>query len=100
MSGRLRVARITVLGVMRSLGQVFSIVVVQLLNLVKKKRQAETLTRSVGLSYNLTNPHDLVISRCCKKITPNGLTKLVLFHKHHFGPETWESPRKILAKLN
>ena len=78
LSGRLRVARTTVLGVMRPLGQLFNIVALQLLKYVQKTKEEETLTRRVGLSYNLANIHDLVISRCCKKITPNGIAQLVL----------------------
>ena len=50
MSERLRVERTTVLEIMRSFGQVFSIVVVQLLNLTQKLNQEEALTRSDGLS--------------------------------------------------
>ena len=61
MSGRLRVTRTTVLGVMRSFGQVFSIVVVQLLNLTQKLNEEEALTRSDGLGYNLAKPDDLNI---------------------------------------
>lgn len=78
MSGSHRVARTTVLGIMRALGQLFNIVALQLLKYVQKTKEEETLTRRVGLSYNLANIHDLVISRCCKRITPNGLAKLVL----------------------
>ena len=78
MSSRLRVERTIVLGVLRSLGQILSIVAVQLLNLVQKLDDEQALTRSVGLSYNLVNPNDLVIGRCCKKISSNGLAKLVL----------------------
>ena len=57
MSGRLRVARTTVLGVLRSLGQGFGIAVVQLLKYVQKPDDDEALTRRVGVSYNLANPH-------------------------------------------
>ena len=78
MSRRLRVERTTVLEIMRTLGQGFGIAVVQLLKYVQKLDDDQALTRCVGLSYNLGNPHDLVISRCCKKIKPNGLAKLVL----------------------
>ena len=67
-----------VLGVLRSLGQGFSIAAVQMPNLVQKTKEEEALTRSIGWSYNLANPHDLVISIFCKKITPNGLAKLIL----------------------
>ena len=47
MSGRVRVARAMVLGIMRAFGQVFSIVAVQLPNLVQKTNDEEALTRSV-----------------------------------------------------
>ena len=49
LSGRFRVARTKVLGIMRILGQGFSIVAVQLSNLVQKPNDEEALTRSVGL---------------------------------------------------
>ena len=78
MSERIRVASTTVLGFMRSLGQLFSIVALQLLTCAQKLKEEVALTRSAGFVYNLANPHDLVISRCCNKITPNGLAKFVL----------------------
>ena len=49
MSGGLRVARTTVLEIMRSFGQVFSIIAVQLLNLTQKLNQEEALILGVGL---------------------------------------------------
>ena len=61
MSSRLRVARTTVLVIMRSLGQRFNIVAVQLPNQVQKLNHDETLTRSDGLGYNLAKPDDLNI---------------------------------------
>ena len=49
MSGRFRVGRTTVLGIMRAFGQVFSIVAVQLPNLAQKLNEEGALTRSDGL---------------------------------------------------
>ena len=63
---------------MRALGQEFNIVAVQLPNLAQKLNHEVTLTRSVVFGSHLANLHDLVICRCCKKIIPNGLAKLVL----------------------
>ena len=50
MSKRLRVARTTVLKSLRSFGQIFSIVAVQLPNLVQKLNEEGALSRSDGLS--------------------------------------------------
>ena len=50
LSRMLRVARTTVLGIMRLLGQRFNIVAVQMPNLVQKSNDEEALTRSDGLS--------------------------------------------------
>ena len=50
LSGRLRVARTTVVEIMRSLGQIFSIVALQLLKYVQKLNEEEALTGSDGLS--------------------------------------------------
>ena len=61
MSGRLRVARTMVLGVMRLLGQRFNIVAVQMPNLVQKLNEEEALSRSDELGYNLVKPDDLII---------------------------------------
>ena len=61
MSERLRVARTTVLVVLRSLGQLFTIVAVQPPKLTQKLNHGETLTRSDGLGYNLAKPDDLNI---------------------------------------
>ena len=97
MSGRLRVARTTILGVMRSLGQGFSIVAVQLSNLVQKPNDEEALTRSVRLGYHLANLDDLVICRVKKKIIPNGLAKLVLASQASLLTRNLGKSRKTLA---
>ena len=78
MCGRLRLARTTVLGSWKGFGQVFNIAGVQLSNMAQKTNEEGALTRSVRLGYHLAILHDLVICRCCKKIIPNGLAKLVL----------------------
>ena len=49
------------MGIMRSFGQVFSIVEVQLPNLVQKLNEEGALTRSDGLSSNLADLDELDI---------------------------------------
>ena len=93
MSGRLRVERTTVLEIMRTLGQIFSIVVVQLLKYVQKLDEEETLTRSDGLSQNLAKLDDLNIGRCCKNTIPDELAKMVLSSQLSVFPRNL---RKIL----
>ena len=88
MSGSLRVGSTAVLGVLRSLGQLFSIVVVQLLKYVQKLDDDEALTRSVRLSYKSANSHDMVKGRCCKRSAQMDLPNWYFLHKHYFGPET------------
>ena len=96
MSGSLRVARTADLVVLRALGQLFSMVAVQLLKYVQKLDEEETLTRSDGLSYNLANLDDLIIGRCCKNIIPNGLAKMVLPSQLSFLSKNF---RKISGQL-
>ena len=78
MSRRFRIATTTVLGSWKGFGPGFSIAAVQLSNMAQKTNEEGALTRSVRLGYHLAILHDLVICRCCKKIIPNRLAKLVL----------------------